>query len=69
MSKLFAIYTVVDNEEKFIGQAYLSQQDLDAIEQSFTDQLNGEYAITLTDGDIIDVSKIDSLEEIEVEEE
>jgi len=69
MSKLFAIYTVVDNEEKFIGQAYLSQQDLDAIEQSFTDQLNGEYAITLTDGDIIDVSKIDSLEEIEVGEE
>jgi hypothetical protein len=69
MLKLHALYTVVNNEEVFIGQAYLSQEDLDAIDQSFANQLEGEYGITLTDGDVIDVSKIDSVEEIDGEEE
>ena len=68
MSKLYAVYTVVDNEERFLGQAYLTKKDLDAIEQSFLDQLQSEYSITLTDGEVIDVSKIDSIEEIVAEE-
>lgn len=69
MSKLYAVYTSSDNEERFLGQAYLSEKDLEAIEQSFSDQLQGEYFITLTDGDAVNVNFIDSIEEINSEEE
>jgi hypothetical protein len=69
LSKLYAVYTSSDNEERFLGQAYLSEEDLKSIEQSFADQLQGEYFITLTDGDKVNVNFIDSIEEITAEED
>ena len=35
LSKLYAIYTLTGNEERFLGQAYLTAKDLEAIEESF----------------------------------
>lgn len=69
MSKLYAVYTSSENEERFLGQAYLSEEDLQSIEQSFADQLQAEYFIALTDGDKVNVNFIDSIEEINAEEE
>ncbi|HHY26006.1 MAG TPA: hypothetical protein GX523_04495 [Desulfitobacterium dehalogenans] len=64
MLKLYAIYTLTGNEERFLGQAYLTEKDLEAVEESFTGQLKAEYHITLTDGDRVNVNTIDSIEEI-----
>lgn len=64
MSKLYAVYTLTGNEERFLGQAYLTDKDLEAIEENFTGLLKSEYSITLTDGDQVNVNTIDSIEEI-----
>lgn len=64
LSKLFAIYTLTGNEERFLGQAYLTEKDLEAIEENFTGQPKLEYHIVLTDGDQVNVNRIDSIEEI-----
>jgi hypothetical protein len=69
LPKLYAVYTIVETDERFLGQAYLTEKDLQAIEESFTSQLKLEYHITLTDGDVVDVNIIDSIEEINAEEE
>lgn len=69
MSKLYAIYTVDETGERFLGQAYLTEKDLQFIEQSFEGELQSEYLITLTDGDIVNVNLIDSIEEIKADEE
>jgi hypothetical protein len=68
LSKLYAIYTVVKTDERFLGQAYLTEEDLQAIEQSFEDQHESEYLITLTDGEAVNVNIIESIEEINVNE-
>lgn len=64
LSKLYAVYTLTGNEERFLGQAYLTDKDLEAIEENFTGLLKSEYSITLTDGDQVNVNTIDSIEEI-----
>ncbi|AFM00522.1 hypothetical protein Desde_2176 [Desulfitobacterium dehalogenans ATCC 51507] len=64
MLKLYAIYTLTGDEERFLGQAYLTEKDLEAVEESFTGLLKAEYHITLTDGDRVNVNTIDSIEEI-----
>lgn len=69
MSKLFAVYTVAASEERYLGQAYLTEEDLQTIEQSFDGQLQSEHAITLTDGEIVDITRIDSIEEIVTDQE
>ena len=69
MSKLYAVYTLSGTEERFLGQAYLTSEDLQSIDQSFMDLLQEEYFITLTDGEVVNVSQIDSVEEIAPEEE
>lgn len=69
MSKLYAVYTIVKNDEQFLGQAYLTEKDLQVIEQSFAGQLQSEYLITLTDGDIVNTNSIDSIEEIKADED
>ena len=52
-----------------MGQAYLTEIDLQVIEQSFEGQLQSEYLITLTDGDVVNINIIDSIEEIEADED
>ena len=69
LSKLYAVYTIVKNDEQFLGQAYLTEKDLQVIEQSFAGQLQSEYLITLTDGDVVDINIIDSIEEIKADED
>ncbi len=69
MSKLYAIYTVAGTEERFLGQAYLTEKDLQVLEQSFAGQLQSEYLITLTDGEAVNINIIDSVEEINADEE
>ncbi|AHF07013.1 hypothetical protein DESME_07990 [Desulfitobacterium metallireducens DSM 15288] len=69
MSKLYAVYTLAETIERFLGQAYLTEKDLQAIEQSFEDQLQSEYLITLTDGDVVNINIIDSIEEINADED
>lgn len=69
MSKLYAIYTLDETGERFLGQAYLKDKDLQSIEQSFDGELQSEYLITLSDGDIVNVNLIDSIEEIKADEE
>lgn len=69
MSKLYAIYTIAETDERFLGQAYLSDKDLQMIEQSFEVQLPSEYLITLTDGDVINIDIIESIEEIMADED
>ncbi|WP_425807613.1 hypothetical protein ACHOLT_09685 [Desulfitobacterium sp. Sab5] len=69
LSKLYAIYTVDETGERFLGQAYLTEKDLQFIEQSFEGELQSEYLITLTDGDIVNVNLIDSIEEIKADDE
>lgn len=69
LSKLYAVYTIVKNDEQFLGQAYLTEKDLQVIEQSFAGQLQSEYLITLTDGDIVNTNSIDSIEEIKADED
>ncbi|EHL07297.1 hypothetical protein SDC9_28051 [bioreactor metagenome] len=64
LSKLYAIYTLTGNEERFLGQAYLTAKDLEAIEESFTGTPESEHYIALTDGDQVNVNAIDSIEEI-----
>lgn len=64
MSKLYAVYSIAETEERFLGQAYLTEKDLQAIEDSFIGQLQSEYLITLTDGDVVNISMIESIEEI-----
>ncbi|WP_242837433.1 hypothetical protein [Desulfitobacterium metallireducens] len=69
LSKLYAVYTLAETIERFLGQAYLTEKDLQAIEQSFEDQLQSEYLITLTDGDVVNINIIDSIEEINADED
>ncbi|KUO65179.1 MAG: hypothetical protein APF84_08580 [Gracilibacter sp. BRH_c7a] len=69
MSKLYAIYTIAETDELFLGQAYLTEKDLQFIEQSFTDQLQSEYHITLRGGDVVNINIIDSIEEIKADED
>lgn len=69
LSKLYALYTTKATDELFLGQAYLTTKDLEAIEQSFLGELKTEYLITLTDGDEVNIQTIDSIEEISVEED
>ena len=69
LSKLYAVYTVDETDERFLGQAYLSENDLEAIEQSFTGELQSDYHISLMDGDLVNVNIIDSIEEITLEED
>lgn len=69
MSKLYAVYSIIENDEQFLGQAYLTEKDLEAIEQSFEGSLQSDYLITLTDGDSVNVNRIDSIEEINPDEE
>lgn len=45
------------------------EKDLQVIEQSFEGQLQSEYHITLTDGDVVNINIIDSIEEIKVDED
>lgn len=69
LSKLYAVYTVDETGERFLGQAYLTEKDLQVIEQSFAGQLQSEYLITLTDEDVVNINLIDSIEEIKADEE
>ena len=69
MLKLYAVYTIDETNERFLGQAYLTEKDLQVIDQSFTGQLQSEYLITLTDGDVVNINIIDSIEEINANEE
>lgn len=69
MSKLYAVYTLTGTEERFLGQAYLTEKDLQALEQNFAGQLQSEYSIMLTDGDGVNINIIDSIEEINADEE
>lgn len=69
MANLYAVYTLAETIERFLGQAYLTEKDLQVIEQSFAGQLQSEYLITLTDGDVVNINIIDSLEEIKADEE
>ena len=69
MSKLYAVYTIAEEVERFLGQAYLTEKDLQVIEQSFEGQLQTEYLITLTDGDVVNINIIDSIEEIKADDE
>ncbi len=69
LSKLYAIYSIAETDERFLGQSYLTEKDLQAIEQSFAGQLQSEYHITLMDGDVVNINIIDSIEEIKVEED
>jgi len=66
---LYAVYTIAETVERFMGQAYLTEIDLQVIEQSFEGQLQSEYLITLTDGDVVNINIIDSIEEIEADED
>ncbi|MEL1134986.1 hypothetical protein AAC978_07355 [Desulfitobacterium sp. THU1] len=66
---LFAIYTSDEAGEHFLGQAYLSEKDLQAIDQSFEEQLQEEYFITLKDGEQVAVGRIDSIEELPTEDD
>ena len=50
-----------------MGQAYLTEKDLQVIGQSFEGQLQSEYLITLTDGDVVNINIIDSIEEIKAD--
>ncbi|MDR3586987.1 MAG: hypothetical protein P4L59_17000 [Desulfosporosinus sp.] len=69
LSKLYAVYTIAGKVERFLGQAYLTEKDLQVIEQSFKGQLQSEYLITLTDGDVVNINIIDSIEEIKADED
>lgn len=69
LANLYAVYTLAETIERFLGQAYLTEKDLQVIEQSFAGQLQSEYLITLTDGDVVNINIIDSLEEIKADEE
>ena len=69
MSKLYAIYSMAETDERFLGQAYLTEKDLQVIEQSFAGQLQSEYHITLRDGDVININMVDSIEEIKADED
>lgn len=69
LSKLYAVYTITETDERFLGQAYLTEKDLQVIEQSFEGQLQSEYLITLTDGDVVNINIINSIEEIKADEE
>lgn len=69
LSKLYAVYTIAKKVERFLGQAYLTEKDLQVIEQSLEGQLQSEYLITLTDGDIVNINIIDSIEEIKADED
>ncbi len=69
MSKLYAIYSIDETDERFLGQAYLTEKDLQVIEQSFAGQLQSEYQITLRDGDAVNINMVDSIEEIKADEE
>lgn len=69
MSKLYAVYTIAETDARFLGQAYLTEKDLQVIEQSFTGQFQSEYLITLTDGDVVNINIIDSIEEIKADVE
>lgn len=69
LSKLYAVYTLDETYERFLGQGYLTEQDLQAIEQNFEGQLQSEHFITLTDGDVINTNIIYSIEEIKADEE
>lgn len=69
MSKLYAVYTITKTDERFLGQAYLTEKDLQVLEQSFEGQLQSEYNITLTDGEVVKANIIDSIEEINSDEE
>jgi len=69
LSKLYAIYTIAETDERFLGQVYLTEKDIQAIEQSFAGRLQSEYLITLTDGDVVNINIIDSIEEIEAGED
>jgi len=70
LSKLYAVYTIAKKVERFLGQAYLTEKDLQVIEQSFEGHLlQSEYLITLTDGDVVNINIIDSIEEIKADED
>jgi len=69
LSKLYAIYSIDETDERFLGQAYLTEKDLQVIEQSFAGQLQSEYQITLRDGDAVNINMVDSIEEIKADEE
>lgn len=69
LSKLYAIYSIAETDERFLGQAFLTEKDLQAIEQSFAGQLQSEYQITLRDGDVININMVDSIEEIKADED
>ncbi|ODA42708.1 hypothetical protein [Desulfosporosinus sp. BG] len=69
LSKLYAVYTIAKKVEQFLGQAYLTEKDLQVIEQSFEGQLLSEYLITLTDGDVVNINIIDSIEELKADED
>ena len=69
LSKLYAVYTITETDEQFLGQAYLTENDLQVIEESFKGQHQSEYLITLTDGDVVNINIIDSIEEIQPDED
>lgn len=69
MANLYAIYTIAETDERFLGQAYLTEKDLQVIEESFEGQLQSEYHITLTDGEVLNINIIDAIEEINADEE
>ena len=66
---MYAVYTIAEKVERFLGQAYLTEKDLQFIEQIFEGQLQSEYLITLTDGDVVNINIIDSIEEIKADED
>lgn len=69
MSKLYAVYTIVEEGERFLGQSYLTKEDFKLIEQSMEGEFLSDQFITLTDGEVINIQTISSIEEIEEDED
>lgn len=68
LTKLYAVYSIAENVQRFLGQSYLTENDLQIIEQSFKGQIQTDNFITLTDGDVVNINIIDSIEEIKDED-
>ncbi|UWG95465.1 hypothetical protein LPY66_11065 [Dehalobacter sp. DCM] len=69
LAKLYAVYTVAASDERFLGQARLTDKDVQAIEQSFIGELKSFDSITLTDGDSVNIDEIVAIEEITEDED
>lgn len=62
--KRYALTICARTDYEQVVYAHLSKDDLAAIEKSIFGELNGQYIITLDDGETIDIEVVDYVEEV-----